>query len=514
MPATGSWRRRSGTARRAPAIRSCTRTSWSRTSDAGRRPVVGARRPAALRARPDGGLPLPGGAARRAHAALGLEWTPVRNGIAEIDGVPSDVLRAFSRRRAEIEAALERARDLGRRAPPRWRRLATRRAKDYAASRPRSSSTEWRARAAELGLGRARPRALIGRARARAAGAGDVAADARRTSLAPDGLTRGASTFSRRDVVQALCERAPGRSADRRGRIERAADHFLRSTASCRWSRRRRDARRGFRRRDGRVVPVDRGELRYSTVEHARARAAADRPGASPDATARVGVAARPCGARCAARPTLSGEQRRDGRAACASTATASPSSRAEPGRARRSRSPPRARRGRRAGHPVLGVGGRATRRARARATGRHPSTSVAALLAELERRRRCPAVRARGRRGRHGADAELAECSTTSSAAAASSCSSATTASCPSSRPAARSMGSSAGARDRAHREPPPGPRAGSATRSSSCAAAAPRRRSPRYEAHGRVDIEADQDRARSASSPTGGRRATRDGA
>ena len=39
---------------------------------------------------------------------LGVEWTPVRNGIADIAGVPPTVLRAFSRRRAEIEAELER----------------------------------------------------------------------------------------------------------------------------------------------------------------------------------------------------------------------------------------------------------------------------------------------------------------------------------------------------------------------------------------------------------------------
>ena len=37
---------------------------------------------------------------------LGLEWLPVRNGIAELVGVPKPVLRAFSRRRAEIQAAL------------------------------------------------------------------------------------------------------------------------------------------------------------------------------------------------------------------------------------------------------------------------------------------------------------------------------------------------------------------------------------------------------------------------
>jgi conjugative relaxase-like TrwC/TraI family protein len=37
---------------------------------------------------------------------LGVEWLTVRDGIAEIAGVPKRVLRAFSRRRTEIEAAL------------------------------------------------------------------------------------------------------------------------------------------------------------------------------------------------------------------------------------------------------------------------------------------------------------------------------------------------------------------------------------------------------------------------
>jgi conjugative relaxase-like TrwC/TraI family protein len=39
---------------------------------------------------------------------LGLTWGPVRNGIADVDGVRASVLRAFSRRRADIEAELER----------------------------------------------------------------------------------------------------------------------------------------------------------------------------------------------------------------------------------------------------------------------------------------------------------------------------------------------------------------------------------------------------------------------
>ena len=37
---------------------------------------------------------------------LGVAWTPIVNGIADLDGVPKDVQRAFSTRRQEIEAHL------------------------------------------------------------------------------------------------------------------------------------------------------------------------------------------------------------------------------------------------------------------------------------------------------------------------------------------------------------------------------------------------------------------------
>ena len=37
---------------------------------------------------------------------LGVEWTAVRNGVAEIDGISPALRRAFSRRRAEIESEL------------------------------------------------------------------------------------------------------------------------------------------------------------------------------------------------------------------------------------------------------------------------------------------------------------------------------------------------------------------------------------------------------------------------
>ena len=38
---------------------------------------------------------------------LGVEWTEVKNGLADIEGVPRSVIEAFSTRRAEIEADLE-----------------------------------------------------------------------------------------------------------------------------------------------------------------------------------------------------------------------------------------------------------------------------------------------------------------------------------------------------------------------------------------------------------------------
>src|SRR5215207_1772525 len=39
---------------------------------------------------------------------LGVQWSVVRRGIAEVAGIPKPVRRAFSRRRVEIEAEMER----------------------------------------------------------------------------------------------------------------------------------------------------------------------------------------------------------------------------------------------------------------------------------------------------------------------------------------------------------------------------------------------------------------------
>jgi conjugative relaxase-like TrwC/TraI family protein len=93
---------------------------------------------------------------------LGVEWTPARNGIADIEGVPASVLRTFSRRRAEVEAE-RRRRGESSAAAARMATLATRRRKDYGVV-PDELMGEWRTRAARLGFDRASLRALQGRA--------------------------------------------------------------------------------------------------------------------------------------------------------------------------------------------------------------------------------------------------------------------------------------------------------------------------------------------------------------
>ena len=137
---------------------------------------------------------------------LGVEWTPVRNGIADVAGVPPAVLRAFSRRRADIEAELER-RGASSAAAAQVAALATRRGKDYRVT-PEQLVPEWRERAAQLGLTPDVVRAIRGDGRGRGHAAELVEEIAERLG-GPAGLTRQRSTFTRRDVVQAFCEALP-----------------------------------------------------------------------------------------------------------------------------------------------------------------------------------------------------------------------------------------------------------------------------------------------------------------
>ncbi len=83
---------------------------------------------------------------------LGVQWTQVRNGQAEIAGFANPVLRAFSRRRAEIEARMEQRGEHSSRAAQ-TAALDTRRAKNYGVD-SQTLADAWRERAVQP---RARP---------------------------------------------------------------------------------------------------------------------------------------------------------------------------------------------------------------------------------------------------------------------------------------------------------------------------------------------------------------------
>ena len=153
---------------------------------------------------------------------LGLEWEPVEGGVADLKAVPRGVIEHFSQRRAQILEHMAARGERSARAAQ-IATLETRRAKrDVPLGRLRQ---EWRSRAAEHGLTRQRLEWALRRARPRHS----RRLNYKRIAAAlesPAGLTRGRSTFGRRDVLLAFAE-AAGDGATVAS-IEAFADAFLR----------------------------------------------------------------------------------------------------------------------------------------------------------------------------------------------------------------------------------------------------------------------------------------------
>lgn len=195
---------------------------------------------------------------------LGVQWTQVRNGQAEIAGFASPVLRAFSQRRAEVKARMDERGEQSARAAQ-TAALDTRRAKDYAVDSERLVDT-WRRRAVQLGLDLAELVDLLHRSEPHPLD--EQQAQSVQDQLAgPDGLTRQRSSFTRRDVIQAWCERLP-EGADV-ALVEELGDEFLRSERAVPLL----SDENGLagtdviRRGDGRIVPVAPEGRPYSTPE-------------------------------------------------------------------------------------------------------------------------------------------------------------------------------------------------------------------------------------------------------
>jgi conjugative relaxase-like TrwC/TraI family protein len=146
---------------------------------------------------------------------LGVEWEPVRKGIADIRGFSAEEIAHFSTRRAEILAA---AGENPSRAELQIATLTTRRAKDRDIT-SESLREAWRAKAEAIGLTRERIADRLGHEHP-----GPTVLASQQVECT---VTAQASHFERRDVVRAVAESLPnGAPAPE---VERLADAFLAS---------------------------------------------------------------------------------------------------------------------------------------------------------------------------------------------------------------------------------------------------------------------------------------------
>jgi len=150
-------------------------------------------------------------------ARTGARWGEIHKGAADLAGVPREVIDHFSKRRDEILREME-LHDSHSLAAGNAAAVATRKGKDYGVPMERLRE-EWRARAAEHGLTQERIEQLLTpRWREHEV--------PREVDL--DELTKHSSTFTRRDVLQAVCEAHPDGAANI-AELEAKADQLLRS---------------------------------------------------------------------------------------------------------------------------------------------------------------------------------------------------------------------------------------------------------------------------------------------
>lgn len=261
---------------------------------------------------------------------LAVAWEPVRRGSADLAGVDRDVIKAFSRRREEI---VERMSERGETSPKAAQKAAldtrrtkapadqvadpafrTHRARDYGVAPTDAPQLgEWRDRARRLGFGDAELDALTGRGRPLTPVEREALHERITAELVgSDGLTAQASSFTRRDVLRAWCDRLPQGTTV--AEIERLADVTLASSAVRKLKGQPRPASPRhcdvIRRADGRTVRVAADQERYSTIELLAAEAAVI-DSALSRRNAGVGQirGAAPLEAALAARPTLGEDQ-------------------------------------------------------------------------------------------------------------------------------------------------------------------------------------------------------------
>ena len=184
---------------------------------------------------------------RQLSRSLGVEWTAAdAHGNRELQGLPEELLRVFSKRADQIDLEVERLEAEGRERTPRlvkWAVHATRKAKEHQA--PDTLYGRWRTEAAERGVDSdTLIRQVTGRTVDRDQGLSERTVSKVFARLAcPDGLTATASTFARQDVIAALGGQLAGAS---RAELEDLADRFLAERAVSVVAERALEERRWF----------------------------------------------------------------------------------------------------------------------------------------------------------------------------------------------------------------------------------------------------------------------------
>jgi conjugative relaxase-like TrwC/TraI family protein len=167
----------------------------------------------------------------------GVVWGPIENGQAEIAGMPPELLDAFSKRTAQVDAALadkvDEFRRLHGRDPSQWERAALTReaAGDTRVTKTHASTADlsprWREEAGALGWTPER----VAAAMRDAARAGSVREPTVAVAEVLELLSASGSTWTRADVVKAVCDLAPpvpgmtGRDWARA--VEQGSDRFM-----------------------------------------------------------------------------------------------------------------------------------------------------------------------------------------------------------------------------------------------------------------------------------------------
>jgi conjugative relaxase-like TrwC/TraI family protein len=157
---------------------------------------------------------------------IGVAWCPVRNGVADVRGVHRPVIEAFSQRRQQIHQRLAQLGHHSARSAQ-AAALETRSAKQTGIS-AETLRGSWHRRAATLGVTRRTLAAVLGQAAAERPTHEELHAAVAQLASS-NGLTLHMSTFTRRHLLQGLCDALPPGADVTVADLERLADRFLAS---------------------------------------------------------------------------------------------------------------------------------------------------------------------------------------------------------------------------------------------------------------------------------------------